>query len=104
MKIISTLKIGAVTAALLGVVGCRIVPDASAEAEFTQLPTGMKLDPAGTSLVLGSMPLSMVAAPGGRRVVALLSGWREQGFQVIDRASATVVQTVLQRAAFVGVA
>lgn len=68
------------------------------------LPTGAVLDPAGSSLELGSMPLAMAAAPGGRRLVVLLSGYREQGLQVVDRTAGTVVQTLVQPAAFLGLA
>jgi YVTN family beta-propeller protein len=74
------------------------------EREGPRLPTGVRLDPAGRSVKLGSMPVAMVLAPSGRRVVALLSGYREQGLQVVDRASARVVQTLVQPAAFLGVA
>lgn len=50
------------------------------------------------------MPLTMAVSPSGNRIVVLLNGWREQGFQVVDRASGKVVQTVSQSAAFIGVA
>ncbi|MEO6779163.1 MAG: SMP-30/gluconolactonase/LRE family protein [Gemmatimonadaceae bacterium] len=68
------------------------------------LPTGVRLDPAAPSVTLGSMPLAMVMAPAGDRIVVLLNGWREQGFQVVERATGRVVQTVLQPAAFIGAA
>src|SRR5882724_4142986 len=103
MNIPPTLRAIAVAVALPAIAGCRI-SDASAEVEFTQLPTGVKLDPAGSSLALGSMPLAIVDAPGGKRAVALLSGWREQGIQVIDLPTHTVVQTHTQAAAFFGLA
>ena len=67
-----------------------------------QLPTGLRLDPAGESSVLGSMPLALALAPGGRRAVVLLGGWREQGIQVIETATGRIAQTLLQPAAFVG--
>ncbi|HEY8309101.1 MAG TPA: YncE family protein, partial [Gemmatimonadaceae bacterium] len=68
------------------------------------LPTGVRLDPAAVSVPVGSMPLAMAMSPSGDRVVVLLNGWREQGFQVVDRASGKVIQTVTQAAAFIGVA
>ena len=46
----------------------------------------------------------MAVSPGGDRIVVLLNGWREQGFQVVDRATGRVVQRVVQPAAFIGVA
>jgi YVTN family beta-propeller protein len=72
--------------------------------ESVPLPTGKRLDPAGTSVEVGSMPVAMALAPGGRRVVVLLSGYREQGIQVVDRGSGRVVQTLVQPAAFLGLA
>jgi len=67
-----------------------------------RLPTGVVLDPAGVSVPLGSMPLTMRFSPDSTRIVTILCGYREQGFQVIDRISRRVVQTVFQPAAFVG--
>lgn len=69
-----------------------------------RLPTGVSLDPAGTATPVGQMPLAMVLSPDGSRVVLLLAGWREQGIQVVDRASGRVVQTLAQPSAFVGLA
>jgi YVTN family beta-propeller protein len=68
------------------------------------LPTGRALDPAGRSSDLGNMPLAMVAAPGGERVVVLLNGWREQGLQVVEASTGRIVQSVPQSAAFLGLA
>ena len=65
------------------------------------LPTGRRLDPAGVTRPLGQMPLGMIASPDARRVVLLLSGWREHGLQVVDRAG-TIIQMHQQAAAFVG--
>ena len=81
----------------------------SAEAPRTtddaaRLPTGARLDPAGRSVDAGSMPLAMTLSPDGRHVVLLLNGWREQGVQVLDRATGAVVQTAPQAAAFIGLA
>ena len=50
------------------------------------------------------MPLAMVPAPGGRRLVVLLNGWRQQGVQVVDRTTGKVTQTLRQPAAFLGLA
>jgi YVTN family beta-propeller protein len=50
------------------------------------------------------MPLGMVLAPSRKQVVAVLSGWREQGIQVIDLSSRKVTQTITQEAAFYGAA
>jgi YVTN family beta-propeller protein len=63
----------------------------------------VRLDPAGRSVDVGSMPLAMTLSPDGRHVVLLLNGWREQGLQILDRATGAVVQTVPQAAAFIGI-
>src|SRR5690349_457177 len=70
----------------------------------TCLPTGVCLDPIRTSFDVGNMPLAMVMSPEGDRVVLSLSGWREQGLQVIDRHTGSVVQTIPQPGAFLGLA
>ena len=69
-----------------------------------RLPTGRTLDPVGTSADLGSMPLAMTLSPDGRKVLVLLNGYREQGVQVVDRATGRVDQTLVQTAAFLGLA
>ena len=68
-----------------------------------RLPTGTQLDPAGVSYDLGSMPLAMTLSPEKNRVIVLLNGWREQGIQVIDRASGRVLQTIPLPAVFLGI-
>jgi YVTN family beta-propeller protein len=50
------------------------------------------------------MPLNMVLSPEGDRLVVLLNGWREQGLQVVDLKSGSVVQALPQAAAFIGLA
>src|SRR5262245_35535271 len=70
--------------------------------EPQRIPTGLALDPAGTSIALGSMPLRAIWSPDSSRIVVVLSGYRDQGIQVVDRASRRVVQTLVQPAAFLG--
>jgi YVTN family beta-propeller protein len=77
-----------------------IVP--SGDNEQLRLPTGVRLDPAGRSFDVGSLPLSIVLSPDGRRIIVLLNGWREQGIQVLDRRTGQIVQTISQPAAFLG--
>lgn len=73
-------------------------------AGFTSpLPTGVRLDPVGDVVELGSVPLGMALAPGGEKVAVVLSGWREQGLQIVDLKSRQVTQTLEQPAAFYGV-
>jgi len=68
------------------------------------LPTGVRLDPAGEGVDLGSLPINLVIAPEGDRAVVVLSGWREQGLQVVDLKTRKVTQTLLQDGAFYGAA
>jgi DNA-binding beta-propeller fold protein YncE len=72
--------------------------------ETGRLPTGARLDPAGHSYEVGSFPLAAVLAPDTTHLVLLLDGWREQGVQIVDRGTGTVVQTLTQLSAFVGLA
>ena len=44
----------------------------------------------------------MVFSPDSSRIIAVLSGYRDQGFQVVDVATRQVVQTVVQSSAFLG--
>jgi YVTN family beta-propeller protein len=94
----------AVTVFLTMVACARSAESPPSTDDARRLPTGARLDPAGRSVDVGSMPLAMTLSPDGRHVVLLLNGWREQGLQVLDRATGAVVQTVTQRAAFIGLA
>ena len=67
-----------------------------------RLPTGVRLNPVGASYDVGSLPLSMFPSPDGKSLVLILSGYDQQGAQVIDRATGKVLQTLAQPAAFVG--
>jgi YVTN family beta-propeller protein len=69
-----------------------------------RLPTGAVLDPAGTTHDVGSLPLAAIPSPDGTQLVLSLNGWREQGIQIVDRATGAVRQTLRQPAAFVGLA
>src|SRR5215469_14834891 len=66
------------------------------------LPTGVRLAAVGDTVELGSMPLNLVPALAGDKVVVVLSGWREQGVQVVDLKTRQVTQTLLQDGAFYG--
>lgn len=68
------------------------------------LPTGVRLDGVGDTVELGSMPLNVVPALSGDKAVVVLSGWREQGIQVVDLKTREVTQTLLQDGAFYGAA
>jgi YVTN family beta-propeller protein len=72
--------------------------------EPRRLPTGAVLDPVGSSVTLGSMPVAMMFSPDASRIVVVLSGYREQGAVIVDRASRSLVQRLIQPAAFLGAA
>jgi DNA-binding beta-propeller fold protein YncE len=67
------------------------------------LPNGLNLAPAGNTFDVGNMPLSGLISPEGK-LILLLSGFREQGVQVVDPVSQKVTQTLLQDGAFLGIA
>jgi len=95
--------------AMVAFAACQPAPQTGADASNDlntrpRLPTGAHLDPASSTWPVGSMPLAMTLAPGGGQAVVLLNGWREQGIQVIDRKTGQISQTLLQPAAFLGLA
>ena len=78
---------------------------AQTKVHFTSpLPTGVRLDPAGEAVDLGSLPISLTLAPEKGKAVVVLSGWREQGVQVVDLKTRKVTQKLLQDSAFYGAA
>src|SRR5262245_1567199 len=82
-----------------------VVAGDTAVAKHDRLPTGARLDPAGTQHDLrAAMPLTMVLAPSGRSVVISSAGYREPGLDVVDRATGEVTQSLPQPAAFLGAA
>jgi DNA-binding beta-propeller fold protein YncE len=95
-------------AAVLGLAACVLAAQDtrtdSSQSTKRRLPTGAWLDTAGRSFDVGNMPLAMKLSPDGRYLIVSLSGWREQGIEVIERATGHVVQTLSQPAAFLGLA
>ena len=95
---------------LVLIAGCRLAGrDNSSDANELRIPenrlsTGVRLDPVGSIHDVGSLPLSITPSPDGKHFVLVLSGYDDQGVQVIDRSTGAVVQTVVQPAAFVGAA
>src|SRR5258706_16153132 len=78
-----------------------------ARADPLPLPTGRSIgspEEMGPSIGVGNMPLAMAASPDRGRLAILLSGYREQGLQVVDVESRKVVQTLSQGGAFLGLA
>lgn len=109
MKLRAALILGLAVGCALG--GCRaapVTPEPAEESERLPLPTGARLDPAGSAFDVGNMPLAVSLAPetpgSPGRLVLLLSGYREQGLQVADAASGRVLQTLPQPGAFLGLA
>jgi DNA-binding beta-propeller fold protein YncE len=96
--------IACATLASVALSACRPTSSTIESREAKRLPTGARLASSGAGTPLGSMPLAMVYSPHGDRIVVLLNGWREQGIQIVDRATGRVTQTLVQPAAFVGLA
>lgn len=86
--------------------GVRPSPSADEEpvADATRLPTGVRLDPAGTSHAVGAFPLAVVPTPRRDRVALLLNGWSKTGVQIVDWKLGRVTQTIDLPAAFLGLA
>ncbi|MFZ3266266.1 MAG: bifunctional YncE family protein/alkaline phosphatase family protein [Terriglobales bacterium] len=89
---------------LLSTLLCTLVSAQNTRPFTSPLPTGVRLDPAGEAVDLGSLPINLVLAPEKDRAVVVLSGWREQGVQVVDLKTRKVTQTVVQDGAFYGAA
>ena len=101
--IASKLRLAAATLAFLSA-GLAATGCAPARHQPPPLPTGARLDPAGRSVALGSMPLAMAFSADSSHIVVLLCGYRDQGLQVVDAQSGRVTQTLTQPAAFIGLA
>src|SRR5215470_7753306 len=82
---------------------CAVCAADSGVTYTTPLSTGVRLDPVGEFVDLGSVPLGMAVSPDGNYAAGVLSGWREQGLQIVDLKSRMVTQTLEQTAAFLGV-
>src|SRR5258706_3117276 len=100
------MRIKSLVAPLLIVVTACAAPSGSSvpvnTSEERRLPTGVRLDPAGRSVEVGSMPLAIALSADAKSIIVSLNGWREQGIQVLDRGTGAVVQNIAQPAAFVG--
>jgi YVTN family beta-propeller protein len=92
----------ALAIALLGACSPKPSSSLATPAEAPRLPTGVRLDPAGPRLDVGPLPLAAITSPDSAYVLLLLNGWRQQGVQVVERRTNTVVQTLEQPAAFIG--
>lgn len=87
-----------------GLLSAQNAASAGPSSYTTPLATGLRLDPEGDFVNLGSMPLGMAVAPDAKEVVAVLGGWRDQGIQIVDLSSKKVTQTIVQDSAFYGAA
>ena len=58
------------------------------------LPTGQRITPAGTQVVLNSMPLTAELSPDGRYLLVLQAGFETPSVSVIDTSAAEVVSRV----------
>ena len=84
--------------------GAPASPSPGADDAHARLPTGARLDPAGTTVAAGNLPLAMALSPDRRSAVLLLNGFTTRGIQVIDRATGRLTQTATLPGAFLGIA
>lgn len=82
--------------------GCLLLALTAIAQEAKRLPTGAVLDPVAPTHAVGNFPLAMVASPDGKQLVLLLNGYRQQAVQVLDRSTGAILQTIDQKAAFIG--
>src|SRR5256885_4307588 len=67
------------------------------------LPNGWKISPAGHATKLpGDMPMRIVLAPGGKRVLVNTGGYNEHGISVLDATTGELLQQVKVPRTFVG--
>ena len=93
---------GAILLAACG--GAPASPSPGTDDAHGRLPTGARLDPAGTTIAAGNLPLAMALSPDRRYAVLLLNGFTTRGIQVVDRASGHLTQTATLPGAFLGIA
>ena len=86
--------------------GCVNAPSPAphSDSEQRRLPTGAQLDPAGRITDVGSLPMAMIPSPDGSSLIILLQGYRENGIQVINRATGEITESFQLPAAFIGLA
>lgn len=80
----------------------RLVPGRLADGSVL-LSNGWRISPAGRSVPVGTLPLSLTVLPDGR-VLSLLSGYSATGVVVVDPARWTVTDSVPLSAAWLGLA
>jgi DNA-binding beta-propeller fold protein YncE len=103
-SVLNLILLAAIACAPLGLASGAQSGASAAPTYTVPLATGLALDPAGDFVDLGSMPMAMAPAPERDKLVVVLSGWREQGVQVVDLKSRRVTQSLQQDAAFYGLA
>ena len=101
-RIAVPLVVGLGVAATAFMAARRLVPGRQADGR-TLLANGWRVSPAGRSVAVGNLPLSLGLLPDGR-VVALLSGYTANGLTVIDSARWSVADSVRLSAAWLGLA
>ena len=81
-----------------------VLPGPIAGTTQTLLPNGWKLSPAGTTTLLGDLPLSLEISPDGRLAAVTNGGWGENSVQLLDAATGRVLDTRVVPAAWAGLA
>jgi len=99
---LAVLLVAAVLAATAFAVHGRLKPGRQSDGS-TLLANGWRITPAGRSVRIGTLPLSLAVRPDGR-VLALESGYAANGLVVIDPARWSVTDSVPLSAAWLGLA
>jgi len=103
MRLRVTLAIVLAAAALVAwSAATRLVPGRMPDGTVL-LSNGWRISPAGRSLALGTLPLSLATLPDGR-VLTLLSGYSTEGLAVVDPVRWAVTDSVPLSAAWLGLA
>ncbi len=70
----------------------------------TLLPNGWRIAPAGTSLMVGDFPLSMVRSSDGRYVIISNNGWSKPSLTIVETATLSVRRRLPLDHAWLGLA
>ena len=89
---------------VLVIFSCVIDAGGQMIAQQVTLPNGWKLSPAGRSFPLGDLPLNILVSASGRYMAVTNNGHSEQQIQLIDTKSEKVIDSVVIRKAWYGLA
>ena len=90
----------------VSIVNIDVVAQSSSEltGKRLTLPNGWSLTPAGKSLPLGDLPLNIAVSPNHRLLAVTNNGESDQIVQLIDAKKGVVLDTILMRKSWLGLA